>query len=194
MLTLSLIFVIWLVYSVELWLAGGIGRTAASPVAREIVKSWIGPSVAFLIHSYHGHIAVNSVYLLIGGSIVEPHLEPIEYVTAIILGGWFTTLVPSLFTAGGVGLSGVTNQLLTFAALLIFYATKGKSRTVEVLKRLGLILVFSIILLLSVIAVPEGSSVAGHILGIIVGIGWFAISQLRGSLSLEEVSSSDQGV
>jgi membrane associated rhomboid family serine protease len=125
---------------------------------------------------------------------VEPYLDPIEYITAIISGGWFTTLVPLLFTAGGIGLSGVTNQLLTFAALLTFHSAKGKNRTIEVLKRLGLISVFSIILLLSVIAVPEGSSVAGHILGIVSGIGWFAISQLKGSLSLEEVSSSNQEV
>jgi membrane associated rhomboid family serine protease len=190
--TLLTVAVIWSIYLVQLLLAGSFQNNAAYPVAIEIIKS--NSLVAFLLHSNHGHIASNTVFLFLGGSVVEPYLNRIEYVVAILLGGWITTIVPSLINVGGVGLSGVTNQLLTFAIAFAYYSGKNVGEEKRPIYEFVIFAAFSLILVFSNIFAPEGASVMSHVVGIVFGLSWFLLSGWKGTLSLNEISADSHDV
>lgn len=174
-----------LVYTGQLILAGSLRSGAAYEIANTLSTTTYLALNPWL-HSYHLHLVENAVVFAILGLWAERRIDSFQFGLFVVVTGYVTNLVPPVLGDGfGVGASGITNALWAYftAMQLSAYQSEMQRESLE-LQRAGIHLFLSFIGLIFVlrsiaefsgfVSSPAGTATGSHLLGVMLGFGWFA--------------------
>ncbi|WP_121822855.1 rhomboid family intramembrane serine protease [Halostella salina] len=176
-ITLALTVAIGFIYLIEVALAGSI-RSGAAYEYLQSLRTTLGPLFGVIspfVHSDHGHILQNSLFLLIFGSLVERRTETGDYLFFVLFVGIAGNTVGSpIHITNSVGISAVTYGLQARETVYrsVHLYPINESQIVD-----WIIWVSAIVLIGNEILSPtSGGSYSAHLFGIIVGALFESVS------------------
>jgi membrane associated rhomboid family serine protease len=189
--TLAVLGLLGTVYAGQLLLAGSLDSGAAYGMANDL------SSRSYLlfnpwIHSTHNHLLQNTIFFSILGWWTEQRINSLHFWIVVMATGYLTNLAPAMLGLGGfgIGASGITNALWAHftAVQLSAYQKAVQKRNVEVRRVVGRLFFFFIGLVFVLksaaeyfgyVTPPVGAATGAHLLGILIGFGWFTYRWLR---------------
>lgn len=187
--TVGILLLIGTTYCGQLLLAGSLRSGAAFSVASSL------PTEAYLaftpwLHSTHLHALENAAVFLLLGVWMERRIASATFLAGVLLTGYATNLIPAILGFGGlgVGASGITNALWSYFTVVqlrnFFHRTQKESPDLRraslnlLLASIGLLFVLRSIAEFVGYSPPSpGTATGAHILGVVLGFGWFVCEQ-----------------
>ncbi len=189
--TVGYLVFVGLVYCGQLAIAGSLRSGAAYGVAVEV------PSTAYYLlspwlHGTHGHVVENLVLFGLFAWWIEPRVGSRRFAVAVTLSGYATTVGPAVLGLGGRGLgaSGITNCLAAFCLLERLRVARERSPTdtddwtrraasVVTPALAAGIVTKSVGEYVGVLAPTPGVATGSHLVGVVLGFGWFGVRAAR---------------
>lgn len=198
--TLVFVALLCCVYAIQLYFANSNGYFAAYDVVHRVMQR--NPIVHILfspfVHSSHGHLANNILFLIIGGIIVEDRVGWKKLITFTYITGVITNTIPYYLKFGdlSVGISGASFGLWTFFGLYYTYISIYERYYSDYNNLPIIFIVISIFGLLYIgvgVAVffgwiigQPGGAKGAHFLGILLGGFWVLFDEDGIYLSRQE--------
>lgn len=197
-LPIAIAIILFLIYLVELLLAGSFESGAAYSYLTSLPEKY-DPILRFLapyLHSSHSHIAVNLVMFLVLSLFVLAHKPLQEYLTVFLAAGWFTSSIMPGILGGGIAF-GISGGIVALAGWETVFRYKSFSDIVPELDSvisLRIVNAFSPVLFpASIVAITifqsfgfievgGGVSVLGHFTGAMFGL-MYGIVDVRNYVS-----------
>lgn len=187
--TWGLVILLGLVYLGQLVVARSIQYGAAYTVAQEHVRSHVVVYILFspLVHSNHGHILWNFFFLAIGGVLVESWVGWKKLLAFVYVIGVASNFLPGWtgFGGYGVGISAANLGLWAFFGLKYClmcaeeWHEMPREPTRSVVHALPALFGMSyaargIAQYFGWVSTSPGVAKGAHLLGIVLGVSWFA--------------------
>lgn len=189
--TVGYVVAIALLYCGQLLLAGSLRSGAAYGVAvggPAVVTYFLGP----WLHGTHAHVVENLVLFGLLAWWTEPRVGTRQFAAVVALAGYATTVGPVVLGVGGraLGASGIANCLAAYCLLDYLrlarehspadpsdWARRGKSVLTLVLA--AVIVSTSVAEFVGLLAPTPGVATGSHLLGVVLGVGWFVVRAAR---------------
>lgn len=185
--TIAFTALLFLVYAAQLSIAGSVHWSAAHTVVTNLQQSWTPGLLVLspLLHSNHGHVIGNAVFLLLGGLLAERRLgSKVTLLLMYVIGLAANVLPVTIVSSGGVGASGAVAGIWAFAGLTHSIELKRVidetgSIPVQAMEHFFAIfgaIFFAVLPFPRAIGIlPPEEGTIGHLTGVIVAVAFYCV-------------------